>query len=145
MRTITGLILMTFSAISLPMDATDTMQELIWKHRVLIIFVPDSTNTKLSEQNAIISQAAEGLADRDMVILRVFADAEPTLDNVRQQQSSKGFYQLYDVDPGQFRVVLIGKDGSVKLDQSVPVSADALFALIDAMSMRQYEMLKHDN
>jgi hypothetical protein len=145
MRTIIALILMTFSAICLSMNATDTMQKFIWKHRVLIIFAPDSANTKLSEQNAILSQAAEGLAERDVRILRVFADGEPTLDNVQQQQSSKGFYQLCDVDPAQFRVILIGKDGSVKLEQSVPVSAGTLFGLIDAMPMRQYEMLQHDD
>ena len=145
MRTIIALILMTFSAICLSMNATDTMQTFIWKHRVLIIFAPDSANTKLSEQNAILSQAAEGLTERDVRILRVFADGEPTLDNVQQQQSSKGFYQLYDVDPTQFRVILIGKDGSVKLEQSVPVSAGTLFGLIDAMPMRQYEMLQDDD
>ena len=39
-----------------------------------------------------------------------------------------------------FRVRLIGKDGGEKLDSAAPVSAAALFALIDAMPMRRAEM-----
>jgi hypothetical protein len=37
-------------------------------------------------------------------------------------------------------VRLVGKDGGVKLDQSGPISAQALFALIDAMPMRKAEI-----
>ena len=39
-----------------------------------------------------------------------------------------------------FRVVLIGKDGGVKLRQEEPISVADLFALIDSMPMRKQEM-----
>ena len=39
-----------------------------------------------------------------------------------------------------FRVRLVGKDGGVKLDVGTPMTTDALFALIDAMPMRQDEL-----
>ena len=39
-----------------------------------------------------------------------------------------------------FGVVLIGKDGGVKLESSVPVKTAKLFDLIDSMPMRIHEM-----
>jgi len=39
-----------------------------------------------------------------------------------------------------FQVLLIGKDGGVKLRSSEPVSMKDLFGLIDSMPMRQQEM-----
>jgi len=39
-----------------------------------------------------------------------------------------------------FRVRLVGKDGSVKLDRGEPVGTTTLFSLIDAMPMRRAEM-----
>ena len=39
-----------------------------------------------------------------------------------------------------FEVLLVGKDGGVKLRQETPLSVDDLFATIDAMPMRQREM-----
>ena len=40
----------------------------------------------------------------------------------------------------RFTVVLVGKDGTAKLREKRAVSSDDLFALIDAMPMRQREM-----
>jgi hypothetical protein len=34
----------------------------------------------------------------------------------------------------------VGKDGGVKLDAGTPMTTDTLFALIDAMPMRQEEL-----
>ncbi len=38
-----------------------------------------------------------------------------------------------------FRLRLIGRDGGVKLDRAAPVAPEELWALIDAMPMRQAE------
>ena len=41
-----------------------------------------------------------------------------------------------------FRIVLIGKDGGVKLDQAKGISIQEVFDLIDTMPMRQAEIRK---
>jgi Domain of unknown function (DUF4174) len=46
----------------------------------------------------------------------------------------------YDVLPHDFRVVLIGRGGGVKLRQAEPILAADLFALIDSMPRRKQEM-----
>ena len=43
------------------------------------------------------------------------------------------------VQPGGFKLVLVGKDGGVKLEQDSVLSPDELFAVIDRMPMRMRE------
>lgn len=45
----------------------------------------------------------------------------------------------YGVRAGDFRVLLIGKDGGVKREARAPVSLESLFGQIDAMPMRRKE------
>jgi hypothetical protein len=43
-----------------------------------------------------------------------------------------------------FQVVLVGKDGGVKLRSAEPIAADDFFALIDTMPMRRREMRERE-
>ena len=86
-----------------------------WKHRVLIIDTPSMQSAPYLQQISAFDAAGAGLKERDLqVITQTSAPA--------------------------FRVRLVGKDGGVKLDRDTPMTTDALFALIDAMPMRQDEM-----
>ena len=86
-----------------------------WKHRVLIIDTPSMQSTPYLQQISAFDAAAASLKERDLqVITQTSAPA--------------------------FRVRLVGKDGGVKLDRDTPMTTDALFALIDAMPMRQEEL-----
>ena len=86
-----------------------------WKHRVLIIDTPSMQAAPYRQQISAFDAAAAGLEERDLeVITQTSAPA--------------------------FRVRLVGKDGGVKLDRSTPMTTDALFAVIDAMPMRQDEL-----
>ena len=42
--------------------------------------------------------------------------------------------------PGGFKLVLVGKDGGVKLEQDAVLAPEELFAVIDRMPMRRNEM-----
>ena len=46
----------------------------------------------------------------------------------------------YNVSAGDAAVLLVGKDGGVKIRQAHALSAETLFTTIDAMPMRQREM-----
>ena len=86
-----------------------------WKHRVLIIDTPSLQSAPYLQQISAFDAAAAGLKERDLqVITQTSAPA--------------------------FRVRLVGKDGGVQLDRDTPMTTDALFALIDAMPMRQEEL-----
>ncbi len=46
----------------------------------------------------------------------------------------------FNVAPQEFRVILVGKDGTAKRHDSNPVEPEVIFNEIDAMPMRQREM-----
>jgi hypothetical protein len=55
-------------------------------------------------------------------------------------QGTENLRRRFGVNKGTFTVVLVGKDGGVKLERSGPVSLSVIFALIDSMPMRHREM-----
>lgn len=139
------LFLFVFSTLCFAGDADEVMQDLVWQQRVLIVYASDQDSSAFNAQDDILASVPGGLAERDLVIVRVFANGEVTIDNRMHALSADSFYQRYNVTPGQFRAVLVGKDGTVKLDQSEPVTANNLYSLIDSMPMRQQEILQDEN
>jgi hypothetical protein len=84
--------------------------------------------------------AERGLNERDMVIIFVIRDTVSTKGRPAAAVAAVDLRDAYGVLPHEFRVVLIGKDGDVKLRQEEPISMADLFALIDAMPMRKQEI-----
>ncbi len=84
-----------------------------WQHRVLVVDTPSADAAEYRRQRSALEAAAAGLKERDLIVV---TQSAPT-----------------------FRVRLVGKDGGVKLDRAELVEVPALFALIDAMPMRQAE------
>ena len=129
---------------SLAMDANSMMRDFIWEKRVLLLFTPDDGHAGFQQQNQILSEVKDGMAERDMTTIRAMADGTLTVDNTKQSIAATDFYQRYSVRENEFRVILVGKDSTVKLDKKSIVTAAELFELIDAMPMRQYEMLQDE-
>jgi hypothetical protein len=125
---------------SYALDAARLMPELTWERRVLLVFAPDQQDAELRQQDDILETVGDGLGERDMTVIRVFADDRVAVDGNIHGQSASSFYRRFDVDRDEFRVILVGKDGGIKLDRNVAVGSEELFALIDSMPMRRYEM-----
>jgi hypothetical protein len=88
----------------------------------------------------MLLNAESGLNERDVVVISVLKDMVSTRERPAAPVSADDLRDAYDVLPHDFRVVLIGKDGGVKLRQDEPILAADLFALIDSMPMRKQEM-----
>ena len=56
------------------------------------------------------------------------------------RQMAISIREQFAVPPQDYTVVLVGKDGGVKLKRDEYVSLAAVFGLIDSMPMRQNEM-----
>ncbi|MDO9417056.1 DUF4174 domain-containing protein [Pararhizobium sp.] len=115
------------------------LKQFHWKKRVLVIFA-DKGNAETARQKNMLATAREGLAERDVVVLLakgqtvtpIFGEAEPLDYNLMR-------VRLSGPDTERFMAVLLGKDGTVKLREREAVTPAELFALIDAMPMRQVE------
>lgn len=126
-----------FALASSQVFAMDSLPELKWKNRVVIIFGA-STDREAEQQTAAIKEQTSELADRDMVILRVLGDeVRSVYGRSPQVVDAKALKKDVGVDDDGFHVVLIGKDGGVKLRSERPVGGLEMFDLIDRMPMRR--------
>jgi hypothetical protein len=111
-----------------------------WQNRLLLVFAPDADSALYRRQQEMLLVAECGLNERDVVVISVLKDVVSTKERPAAPVSADDLRDAYDVLPHDFRVVLIGKDGGVKLRQDEPILAADLFALIDSMPMRKQEM-----
>ena len=124
------------------LDSAQVMDAMSWEKRVLVIFAPDVDNRELRLQNAVLAAEQDGLAERHMAVIRVLANKRVSIDGKSEADNFSNFHEYFNARPDRFRVLLVGKDGGVKLDREVPVSTGELFSLIDSMPMRRQEMLQ---
>ena len=111
-----------------------------WEHRLLLVFARDADSALYRRQQEMLLVAERGLNEREMIIIFVIRDAVSTKGRPAAPVAAVNLRDAYGVLPHEFRVVLLGKDGGVKLRQEEPISMADLFALIDSMPMRQREM-----
>ncbi len=112
-----------------------------WKKRPLVLFTPTANLPAYVRQLALLRGESEGLQERDMVLLELVGPQEVYLDGVRQKRmQSNTLRERFRVPADAFAVVLVGKDGTRKLQSATPVTTEAIFGLIDQMPMRRQEM-----
>ena len=95
-----------------------------WKQRPVVIFAPSAQDADYVRQRTLLQQHQQALRERDMVVL---SDTRPADNGVLRKE----------LNPAGFEIVLVGKDGGMKLRQTRPVSAEALLSLVDSMPMRK--------
>ena len=117
-------------------------------------FSPDSdllttrafqVDEKQAMQKRLVAQSKTGFVERDMVVILVSGDRQEALIGEGPGESAEVLRQRFGVPPGAFRSILVGKDGGVKLSSGEPITAAALFSLIDQMPMRLQEMRTRPN
>jgi hypothetical protein len=97
-------------------------------HR-LVVIVGNPGDPRAVQQHAVMEQSAAALRERDVV-----------LQDVTPETARRGRPELGVQSQTVFEVLLIGKDGGVKLRRDKLVSPSEVIALIDTMPMRQEEM-----
>jgi hypothetical protein len=120
-----------------PMD----LSQFQWKNRLLFLFAPNRSHPLFDVlQKSIANQQAE-VADRDLVIFEILESGASRMDTRDlDPQTAQSLRDKFDVRPGRFTVILVGKDGGIKLTRQDQTRLEDIFALIDAMPMRREEM-----
>ncbi|MEH2177166.1 DUF4174 domain-containing protein [Nostoc sp.] len=112
-----------------------------WQSRVLLLFAPSVDNHNYQQQMQLFNQHQNDFKDRDLVLVQVLAtDKSYANGQLIDESSAANLRNRFGVNKENFRVILIGKDGGIKRQETTPVQATAIFEQIDAMPMRQQEM-----
>lgn len=117
-----------------------SLESLRDRGRPLLIFAPKPDDPQLQIQIRSLNEHAAEMRDRDIVPIALpYNNPAPTAAQLTPTEAET-VRRRFGVQPGDFTVVLIGKDGGAKLRSRKPLSMEKLKETIDAMPMRQDEM-----
>ncbi len=105
------------------------------KSRLLLVFAPSKSDPRWRTQNALLAGSAAAFQDRDLLRFDYLEHGGNEGAAIRTR---------YGVKPGQFRVLLIRKDGYVASGGPTPISLQSLTEQIDRMPMRREEMKREE-
>ena len=125
------------NAIAEPLD----LSQFQWKNRLLFIFAPNRNHPLFEPLHKSLAAQKTEAADRDLVVFEILESGPSSVNtNYLDPQAAQKLRDKFDVQRGRFAVILVGKDGGIKLNRRDPTQLADIFALIDAMPMRQDEM-----
>ncbi|MDF5715077.1 MAG: DUF4174 domain-containing protein [Rhizonema sp. NSF051] len=136
----------TALAVQVPTDHSAKMSSFSlstqkWKNRVLLIFAPSSQSQAYQQQMRLFAQHKPGFSERDLVVVRVLTEGTSYAEGQQiDEASATRLRDRFGIGKGDFRVILVGKDGGTKRRDGNPIQASAIFNEIDAMPMRRQEM-----
>lgn len=128
-----SLLLLTLGAVLVPSLALaqGDLSRYRNKNRLLLVFAPSTADSRWQKQNALLANSAAAFRERDLLRFD-YLEAGGTRGSALRTR--------YGVKAGQFRVLLIGKDGHVASGGPTPISLSDLNAQVDRMPMRREEM-----
>ncbi len=116
-------------------------------YRALLVFAPAMDDPHMLEQFNQLKGHATELKSRDLLYVPIVPEGHnQPIPGSKIHTASLSEDELaamrhhFNVEPAEFLVILIGKDGGEKLNSRTPVSVDQLKQLIDSMPMRKTEM-----
>jgi hypothetical protein len=112
-----------------------------WKNRLLFLFAEDANDPLFKNlQNQIMAQKAE-VDDRDLIVFELPATGPARMGTTPlDRQQADSIRTHFEIPSNTFSLILVGKDGGIKLKREDRVDLSEVFGLIDSMPMRQREM-----
>ncbi len=105
----------------------ENLNQFHWKKRPVIVFADSAEDPAFIEQLELLNARQDELMERDVIVL---TDTDPTARSaIRLKMRPRGFM-----------LVLVGKDGGVKLRKPFPWDVREITRSIDKMPMRQREI-----
>ncbi|WP_406645457.1 DUF4174 domain-containing protein [Aliisedimentitalea scapharcae] len=113
-------------ALTQPVGESD-LTEFLWKNRVIVVFADTSADPRFHEQFDRLADGVDMLAERDVIVL---TDTDPAARSAARQK----------LRPRGFSLVVIDKDGGVKLRKPAPWSVREITRSIDKFPSRIQEV-----
>ena len=108
-------------------DAKINLSDFLWVNRPIVVLADSPEDPRFMEQMRLLNTRMPELIDRDVVVI---TDTDPSAETKLRQK----------LRPRGFMLVLIGKDGGIKLRKPFPWNVREISRVIDKMPMRRQEM-----
>lgn len=112
-----------------------------WKNRLLFLFASERNDPFFRDLRREISDRKSEVGDRDLVIFEILESGSSRMDTTHiDPRTAASLREHFDIQPKTFMLILLGKDGGIKLKRNDRVKLEEIFSLIDSMPMRKDEM-----
>ena len=112
-------------------DAKIDLSDFLWVNRPIVVLADSPEDPRFMEQMRLLKTRLPELKDRDVVVI---TDTDPSAETKLRQK----------LRPRGFMLVLIGKDGGIKLRKPFPWNVREISRVIDKMPMRRQELRTGD-
>ena len=103
------------------------LDDFLWVNRPIVVLADSPDDPRFLEQLRLLQERLPDLKERDVVVI---TDTDPSQQtDLRQALRPRGFM-----------LILIGKDGGIKLRKPSPWSVREISRVIDKMPMRRQEI-----
>ena len=121
-----------------------------WENRVILIISKTQESEVYKNQIEEFKNSTKAIIERKLIIYYVLPNQYKLVDYQNEKSnnkwiSSSKLFKTYADKQSEFKVVLVGLDGSVKLQQNQLISTSKLFNTIDSMPMRKSELKNKNN
>ena len=111
------------------------------QNRLLLVFAPSASAMSYQQQVRMFANQTAELADRDVLIFYLFEEGPGYNNELMLAPEIAGrLRREFEVEPGEFTTVLLGKDGRVRFRADRPVAPVDIFSFIDILPRRQEEL-----
>ncbi len=138
-------ILTALAALAASHMPAEAISGYLWKKRPLLVFAEGEKSIKLQQQRTVVERNRAAIEQRDMVVVYVVGDEVTATFGPPPGLGAPTLRRKYGIKDGEFRAILIGKDGGVKRVAAAPLSIETLAVTIDAMPMRREERRRKRN
>lgn len=124
---VVGLLLGSIATAQEPPPEDNPLSLYLWEKRPVVVFADTAEDPQFRRQMELLAEEADMLEERDVVVL---TDTDP---------AARGPLRT-ELRPRGFQLVIIGKDGGVKLRKPRPWTVREIGRVIDKMPLRQQEI-----
>lgn len=145
-RIIAAILLLVIASPSSFGQHMESFKAFKWENRLLLLFSPASENSRFQEQLREVEKYAEAARERDLLLFSF-----PGISGSKQhglqlsEEELQALREQLNIELADFCLVLIGKDGGVKLRKTVFTPFQEVMMLIDSMPMRKQEIRERNH
>ncbi|WP_170837157.1 DUF4174 domain-containing protein [Aquimarina amphilecti] len=111
-----------------------------WEDRLILVLADSYKNPKLVKQLKQFKNKSKSLEDRKLIVYQITPNSYQTGIDKNTSTKSNAVYKVYNPSNEDFKIILIGLDGSIKLKSNKVLLSTQIFDQIDQMPMRRQEL-----
>lgn len=120
-----------------------TVRDYQWKNRLIVLVDTVLETSAMQSQLKLLLTDEDALEERDIVLFQLTPETIILSIGKKPKFSPQETYSSLSIRKDFKGVILIGKDGGMKLRKPFEVPPETIFTLIDGMPMRKSEIKRN--